>query len=891
MAKRTGSLRLIDPPPEALDEPTTVDLPSTEIAPGTTLDDGVLHVEHGDGSSTIDFEPPVLGEKPKSSSFYRNLVEDLGDGVNEIAGKLIEGIERDIQSRKEWLDTRARGVQLLGLKLEEPRGDIGTSGAPLEGMATVRHPLLLEATIRFQATARGELLPSGGPVKVRNDTPQRPPQPPTPPQQPAPPAGTAPPSPQPPGMGGAGSPTPAPPANPQQPSLPSALPGGGGPAAGMGGAGIPSSPGAAPAPPPPSPPPNAQAAAPLATELAIPPTEERDSLAEALETDFNHYLTVTAPEYVPDTDRMLFYIGFGGDGFKKVYNCPLRRRPVSESVDAEHLIVSNSATDLKNCGRVTHEIKMRKAILRRMQIIGEYADIPIGEPVPNSADENPVDKEKADIFGSKPGSQRPEDSDYTIWECYCELDLEEFAPSQFKKQGLPLPYRVTIEKDSKKVLSVVRNWKEDDKECLAKQFFVQFPFIRGLGFYGLGFVHVLGNTTSTLTAVWREMLDGGMFANFPGFLLTKNAGRQLTNQMRIPPGGAVLVDVMQGTRIQDQVMPLPYKEPGAGFTAFAQWVEASGQRLGQTADISIGEGKQEAPVGTTLALIEQATKLLDSVHKRLHWAQNEEFSLLKERFKEDPEAFWRHNKKPSFAWEREQFLKALDDYNLVPVADPNNPTSLHRAAKAGALEALASKYPQLINQEAALKRVFRVAGIDSEGLFHTTPLPPPPDPRMAAIQQKAQSTQQTTQAQAQATLLKQVMQLKDNAADRESRERLEQMRIQLEGIKLREAGIIHQQEVVGDHVSRMAELESDKARTAQELQADQARTQHELMAGAIGKSQEIQIEDQKHRQRLQQQHEAHQLKLQHERELHDQRLQHEEALAAVKKKAQTKAKD
>jgi len=308
--------------------------------------------------------------------------------------------------------------------------------------------------------------------------------------------------------------------------------------------------------------------------------EETDDLAMALEKDMNHYLTVTATEYVPDTDRMLFYIGFGGDGFKKVFNCPLRRRPVSESVDAEDLIVSDSATDLQNCGRVTHRIKMRKSVLRRMQIMGAYRDVPIGQPAPATPD--PAKVRKMEIEGVT-AHLNPEDEDYTIYECYCELDLDKFAPKQFKGEGLPLPYRVTIEKDSRQILSIIRNWNEDDEQCLAKRFFVQSPFIRGLGFYGYGFIHLLGNITNTLTAGWRETIDGGMFANFPGFLFSKSVGRQLSNQIRVPPGGGVGIDLGAQQDIRSAVMPLPYKEPGPGFVSFLQHVAEEGQRLGATA--------------------------------------------------------------------------------------------------------------------------------------------------------------------------------------------------------------------------------------------------------------------------------------------------------------------
>lgn len=914
---RTHSLRIVEDPlrPEDL-ESLDVDVPSDEIAPGISLENGVMHIDHGDGSTTIDFEPkPEPEAETGDEGFYSNLVSKIeSDELDRIAADLLDGIERDIQSREEWLETRARGIQLLGLKLEEPRKDAGADSAPLEGMSTVRHPLLLDATINFQATARGELLPATGPVKVRNDTPVK-----SPSSESAQPSAPLPPGPM---AGGPGLSPPAPPA-PQGFQ--------------EGGTVTPVTPGAAlGAPPPPSqqqqqpsaeksPQQNPlQAANPMATELAIPPSEEKDSVAAALETDFNHYLTTTAKEYYADTDRMLFYIAFGGDGFKKVYNCPLRRRPVSESVDAENLIVSNSSTDLANCPRITHRIMMRRSLVRRMQILGVYADVELQTPQRQKMDA--VQEQKNELEGINPFAKKPDELDHEMYETCCELELDQFAPSHFKGEGLALPYRVTIEKTSRKILSIIRNWKEDDEQCLPKQFFVQFPFIRGLGFYGLGFIHLLGNTTSTLTAMWREMTDSGMFSNFPGFLFSKSAGRQLSNIIRIPPGGGMGLDVMPGQRIQDAVMPVPYKEPGGGFTAFAQWVEQAGQRLGQTSQIAVGEGKQEVPVGTTLALIEQATKIINSAHKRLHAAQAEEFQLLKERFREDPEAFWRGNKTPAMKWEKVQFLKALDDYNIVPVADPNNPTSLHRAAKAQIIEGLASKYPQIVNLQASLKRIFRIAGIDTEGLLYDQPLPPPPDPRMVAIQQKAESTAQTVQQQTQAATAKAIGQLilglkqvEQKQQDAQSRAMIEQARFALEASQHQREGQQKLQEMHLDRVQKAQELAATHAQTQQELAADRARKQQEMGMDMVGRAieghtealsaaHEGRIEHLKARQehiqrqqehawemrRRQQEHaqnaREHEQKMRHQNEIHAAELKQARALARIKPKSDTSKK-
>jgi hypothetical protein len=674
---RLRSLRLVAPqsdpqsPLAGIDIDLSTKPDERDISQG--VEGGIETIEHGDGSATFDFNPQVTALDLLQGGHFENLALKLGEAeLGRISSDLLDGIKRDDQSRQEWLQTRARGIELLGLRLEEPRGDLGTTSAPLEGMSTVRHPLLLESVLRFQATARAELLPASGPVKVRNDATIKPeappPTPPMPPMGPMPPpmAGA-------PGMGHNGGPPLGGPPPMQAPALSSPMSGG-----------VPNqpppAPGSAPASPPPPMPPMGGMPGPmpgpmpgLPTGIPMPPlvglaiagemfgmNQSNEELAEALEKDMNHYLTSCAPEYYPDTDRMLFWTGAGGQGIKKVFNCPLRRRPVSESVDAEDLIVSNATTTLENCGRITHRIRMRPSVLKRMQIIGAYRDVEISKSNIQQT-QNAVDKAKAEVQGIRtPNYQRPEDADEEIYESYCELNIPGFEHKNKngKVTGLQVPYKVVVHVQSRQVLEIRRNWEEGDDLCMPRQYFVDFPFVRALGFYAIGLIHIVGNTTTALTASWREMLDAGMFSNFPGFLYAKQVGRQLTNQFRVPPGGGVALDVGAG-KIADYVMPLPYREPGAAFMGFIDKIQELGARVAGSAEIPVGEGTQDVPVGTTMALIEQATKVLDAVHKRLHTAQAQEFKLLKDRFKEDPEAFWRHNKKPTIPWRKEQFLKAL----------------------------------------------------------------------------------------------------------------------------------------------------------------------------------------------------------------------------------------
>ena len=649
-----------------------VDIDTQGPVDGVTIDPetGAAIIEMDDGGVVVDFDPaPVGNDATGAKKHDANLADYIEAGeLSRIAEELLLGIQQDDTSRNDWLETRAQGIRLLGLKMENPKSGVDSSVA-LEGMSTVRHPLLLEAVLRFQANARGELLPASGPVKVSDK---------------------------------------------------------------------------------------------------ILEDGSNDTLAEALEGDLNYYLTTTASEYYPDTDRLLFYVGFGGCGFKKVYNCPIRQRPVSESVDAKDLIVSDASTDLRNSRRVTHVITMRPSMLKRMQLAGAYRDVSLG--VANPSLPNAVDQEIANTQGIDPQIAMQEaDRDHTIYECYCELDIKGFEDKQKGSiTGLALPYRVVIDKDSRQILEVRRNWREDDETKLAKICFVKYSYVPGLGFYDIGLVHILGNTTNALTAAWRELLDAGMFANFPGFIYSKLAGRQNTNEFRVPPGGGVGFDANGMDDIRKAIMPLPYKDIGPAFAQFVQNIAETGQRVGGTAEIGIGEGKQDAPVGTTLALLEQATKIEGAVHKRLHAAQAEEFQLLKECFRENPESFVR-SVKGELTWNAEEFVAALEDASIVPQADPNTPSHMHRLMKAQGLVQLDKAYPGVLKSPEVVNRVLEMMGFDNAQELMAGPQPPQPNPeamaKMAELKLKSEDIQNKSAAKAQELALKAKIADQDAAKD------------------------------------------------------------------------------------------------------------------------------
>jgi hypothetical protein len=624
-----------------------------EGAPNDDMDEkgNILRVEYPDGSIAvaIDGKPVEEAEGENPPGWFDNLVDKIDSNeLSRITEELLNGIRDDQDSRQEWIEARAQGIKLLGLTIEIPGLQGAADGAPVDGMSKVRHPLLLEAVLRFQANSRSELLPTDGPVKVRDDS-----------------------------------------------------------------------------------------------QWDSP---EQQQLADALENDLNHYLTAVAKEYYPDTDKMLFMLGFGGTAFKKVYFCPLRGRPVSETVDADDLIVNNSATTLEDAKRVTHRVFMRPSTVKRLQILGVYRDVDLITPSYNELDA--VQRMKAEQQGVSVESFNPEDRDREIYECYCELDIHGFEHKfKGKYTGLEIPYRVTIDASSREVLSIVRNYDEPtgdvgDELPKARQNFVKYIFVPGMGFYDIGLLHILGNTTNAVTAAWREMLDAGMYANFPGFLMADTGARQNTNIFRVPPGGGALVKT-GGMPINQAIMPLPYKEPGQALFNLCGSMVETGQRVGGTSELQVGEGKQDAPVGTTIALIDQATKVLNSVHKRMHQAQAEEFELLTKCFKEHPESFVRKCKKQSTQWTEDVFVQALNDCELVPQADPNTASHTMRLMKIMALKQLQAANPAMYDAKAIDLAALRAIGWNN------------PDQFLAPAGQASQPSPEMMQAMAELQIKKQ----------------------------------------------------------------------------------------------------------------------------------------
>lgn len=591
-----------------LGEPPTGPVDIESIVPSNTDigADGVRVTVNNDGTVDIVAGPLSIPRAP-DGKFDANLAEQMASGdLAKLSADLIDGIKADVQSRITLVEKYNKGIDLLALTVEED----GT-GRQRKRTSKVRHPVMLDAVIKFWAAAAAELLPAAGPCKVKDDAES---------------------------------------------------------------------------------------------------DEHRDQLAAQFERDMNHYLTVAAPEYYPDTSQMLVLLGFGGTTYKKIYQCPLRERPVSEAVRLPDLIINEQATDLDNAIRVTHQISMAPVQVKRLQIGGFWRNADLGPP---DLEQDTTKAKEQSIHGLAPTqTYRPDDRDRIVWECYTDLDLSQYGmaePTAPKRDDvqLPLPYRVTLDKSSMQVLEVRRNWREGDPKFRARRRFVKWMMVPGLGFLGLGFLHLLGNQTRALTALWRIMIDCGMFGAFPGGVKVKGT-RQTTNEIAPGPGEWVEIDTGPIDDIRKALMALPYKDLNAVYIQLAEMISGHAEKLGTSIEFPTGEGRTNIPVGTIMAMIEQQTQVMAAVHKGLHRAQQEELLLLKELFIEDPEALWRCSPDPSRQWSSPDEFK---DCRLVPATDPNVPSQIHRIMVATALVTLAQNNPDIYDKVAVHKRALREVGI------------------------------------------------------------------------------------------------------------------------------------------------------------------------------------
>ena len=450
---------------------------------------------------------------------------------------------------------------------------------------------------------------------------------------------------------------------------------------------------------------------------AAPPDVELQ--ASRVQDFMNYQITTEMEEYTPEMDQLLFYLPLAGSAFKKVYYDTMKQRPCSNFVPVDDLVVPYSVSDLNTCERITHIVKMSHNEVRAQQISGAYLDVEI-KPSYVSAYDDTQDKED-----ELEGIDGTSDMMYELLEFHVLMDLPGFEDPD----GMHLPYIITVDSTSSKVLSIRRNYRADDPMKQKIQYFVHYKFLPGLGFYGFGLIHMIGGLSRTATAALRQLVDAGTLSNLPAGFKARGL-RIRDDETPLEPGEFRDVDAPGGA-LRDSLIPLPYKEPsGTLFQLLGFCVEA-GQRFASVTNLNIGEGNQELPVGTTMALLEQGTRIMSAVHKRLHYAQKTEFKILARLFAETlPPEY------PYMVVGGDQSIKQTDfdeRVDVIPVSDPNFFSMSQRISLAQQELQLVQSNPQIHNIKEAYRRMYQALGTENiEALFQ--PDPPPPVPVDPAIE-------------------------------------------------------------------------------------------------------------------------------------------------------------
>ena len=522
--------------------------------------------------------------------FGENLAEKMDEGeLDKLGGELLELVEADIVSRKDWVDNYIKGLEVLGLKYEERT-------EPWTGACGVYSTVLAEAAIRFQSETIMETFPAAGPVK---------------------------------------------------------------------------------------------------TEIIGEETQDKIDAAARVRTDMNYQLTEKMPEYRPEHERMLFSLGLSGAGFKKVYFDTALGRQTSMFCPAEDVIIPYGASSADTSERVTHMMRKTPNEVKKLQVAGFYREIDLGEPTQTHTD---IEKKKAE----HQGFTLTDDNRYQLLEIQVDWEI----PGDEDPDGIARPYIVTMDKARGKVLSIYRNWEEDDEQQLKRQHFVQYTYIPGFGAYGMGLINLIGGYARSGTSIIRELIDAGQLSNLPGGMKTRGL-RIKGDDTPIGPGEWRDVDVASGV-LRDNIMPLPYKEPSQVLMALLNQLTEEARRLGAISDMNISDMSANAPVGTTLALLERTLKTMSAVQARTHNSMKQEFKLLAairrdhsaEDYEYDPENGDRSAKK--------------SDYSLVeviPVSDPNSATMAQRIMQYQAALQLAAGAPQIYDLPLLHRQMLEVLGI------------------------------------------------------------------------------------------------------------------------------------------------------------------------------------
>jgi len=465
---------------------------------------------------------------------------------------------------------------------------------------------------------------------------------------------------------------------------------------------------------------------PVKTQILGIQTREVEDQAQRVKDFMNYQITEVMEEFDQDTDQMLFYLPITGSTFKKVYFDPTRQRAVSKFVPAEDLIVPYSASDLRTAERYTHVVRMTENQIRKLQVNGVYRDVDLS-PSEDDESDTTIRSKTDDIQGLRPGYS---DELYTIYEVHVDVDLEGFEDTgpDGEETGIKLPYIVTMDADSGKILSIVRNYREQDPLRRKRDFFVHYKFLPGFGFYGFGLLHMIGGLSRAATSILRQLIDAGTLSNLPGGF--KARGVRIRNDDEpVNPGEFRDLDVPGGD-IRNALMPLPYKEPSGTLAQLLGVVVDSGRRFAQVADTKVADVNSQAPVGTTVALIEQGSKVISSIHKRLHYAQKAEFRMLAEIFANNPMPYPYQvgpNINPQIM--AQDFDGRVD---ILPVSDPSIFSMAQRLSLAQTQLQLAQAAPQMHNLYEAYRRMYDA--LDVKNIDAILPAPQPPAPKDPATE-------------------------------------------------------------------------------------------------------------------------------------------------------------
>ena len=572
-----------------------------------------------DGSVEITLVPETGMEEAAGAPFDANLAEYLEDGqLTEIASELIDYVETDTSSRKEWADTFVKGLDVLGFKYEE-------RVEPWEDACGVYSNVLAEAAIRFQAEAMSETFPAAGPVKTK-----------------------------------------------------------------------------------------------VLGEI----TKEKEDAALRVKTDMNYELTDVMVEYRPEHERLLYSLGLAGSAFKKVYFDPNLGRQVAMYIPAEDMIVPYGASNIETAERVTHVMRKTKNELVKLQVAGFYREVELGDPTSYHTD---IEEKKA----QEGGYTLNDDDRYTLLEVHADLILDEVDQEEGPLQ-VAKPYIVTIEQGTSTVLSIRRNWNPEDPLMLKRQHFVHYSYVPGFGFYGLGLIHIIGGYARAGTSLIRQLVDAGTLSNLPGGLKSRGL-RVKGDDTPIGPGEFRDVDVPSGS-IKDNLMTLPYKEPSQTLLALLKQITEEGRRLGAISDMNISDMSANAPVGTTLALLERTLKPMAAVQARVHYSMKQEFKLLRGIIAEyAPDEYM-------YMPDRGEPRARRMDYDMVeviPVSDPNNSTMAQRVVQYQTVLQMAQATPQIYDLPQLHRQMIEVLGIkNADKLVPTAEDIKPADPvseNMAAL--------------------------------------------------------------------------------------------------------------------------------------------------------------